>query len=33
MKKVETNYSNCKVRISKNICSSSGDAQEKGKTG
>jgi hypothetical protein len=29
----ETNYSNCTVRSSENICSSSGGAQEKGKTG
>jgi len=28
----ETTYSSCKVRISKNICRSSGGAQEKGKT-
>ncbi len=29
----ETNYSSCTVRSSENICSSSGGAQENGKTG
>jgi hypothetical protein len=31
--KFETNYSSCTVRSSENLCSSSGGAQEKGKTG
>ncbi len=31
--RVETNYSSCTVRSSENICSSSGGAHEKGKTG
>ncbi len=33
MHKVQTNYSSCTSRSSENICSRSGGAQEKGKTG
>jgi hypothetical protein len=33
MHKVRINYSSCKSRGSENICSRSGGAQEKGKTG
>ncbi len=29
---IESNYNSCAVRSSENICSSSGGAQEKGKT-
>ncbi len=31
--KFETDYSSCTVRMSENLCSSNGGAQEKGKTG
>jgi hypothetical protein len=33
MHKVRGNYNSCTCRSSENICSSSGDAQEKGKRG
>jgi len=33
MHKVRGNYSSCTCRSSENICSSCGDAQEKGKRG
>jgi len=31
--KVRTNYNSCTARSTENICSSSGGAEEKGKTG